>query len=282
MPGSKDRAALRSWLYRIATNVCLDLLQGRTRRTLPTEFGSAGNPTEPLTDPLPADHWIQPIADHLLVAPGADPADAAVKTDTVRLAFIAALQHLAPRQRAILILRDVLRWKSSEVAELLDTTVTAVDSALRRARSTLAHVDEYTATVAPTSDAQHRLLARYVEAFERLDVDALVALLREDATLSMPPYPLWLRGRQAWRDWFERGTGSDCRDHRLIRIAVNGSPGFAAYRLFEDNRTYQPFTIQVLEVAADGIAAVHAFLDPDLFARFDVPEATGEDIHAER
>src|SRR6202165_3537334 len=208
------RAALRSWLYRIGTNVCLDMLEGRNRRARPMDLGPARAPVEANLNTLPAATWLQPIPDSLLAAEG-DPAELAVTRETIRLAFVAALQHLPPRQRAALILCEVLRWKAKEVAELLGMTVASVNSALQRARATLEASGVSSYDPAPPMDsARQELLARYVRAFESYDLSALTALIKEDARQSMPPYDLWLSGREdilAW--WF--GPGIGCRGSRL-------------------------------------------------------------------
>src|SRR5262245_19473656 len=188
----EGRSAVRSWLYRIATNVCLDMLDGRKRRARPMDIGPAREPEAANLNTLPEVTWIEPMPDSRIV-PDGDPAEVAVVRDSVRLAFVAALQHLPPRQRAVLILRDVLRWQASEVAELLDTSVASVNSALQRARATLAETSVGETPAVDEADAE--LLARYVDAFERYDMDALTALIHEDATQSMPPYDLWLKGR---------------------------------------------------------------------------------------
>src|SRR2546428_6572025 len=197
----EGRAALRSWLYRIATNVCLDMLNGRERRARPMDLGPAREPIESNLNALPEVTWIEPIPDGL-VSPEGDPADVAVAHETIRLAFVAALQHLPPRQRAVLILCEVLRWKAAEVAELLDTSVASVNSALQRARATLDSADVGTAATARLDDDARELLARYVEAFEAYDIDALTSLIHEDATKSMPPYDLWLKSRDDIFEWW--------------------------------------------------------------------------------
>src|SRR5438132_1786663 len=195
----EGRAALRSWLYRIATNVCLDMLNGRERRARPMDLGPAREPIEANLNTLPEVTWLQPVPDAMV----ADPAEVAVERDTIKLAFVAALQHLPPRQRAVLILREVLRWQASEVAELLETTVASVNSALQRARATLAGTDLSTPPRADVmSPAQAELLARYVEAFERYDIPSLVALLHDDAVMSMPPYNFWLQWPVEMGKWF--------------------------------------------------------------------------------
>jgi RNA polymerase sigma-70 factor (ECF subfamily) len=222
----EGRAALRSWLYRIATNVCLDMLSGRERRARPMDLGPAREPVLDNLNTLPEVTWIEPIPDGILVADG-DPAEVAVARETIRLAFVAALQHLPPRQRAVLILCEVLRWKATEVAELLETSVASVNSALQRARATL-EASNVSTTDTPQSlePADAELLARYVEAFERYDMDALTSLIREDATQSMPPFDLWLRGRDDIFTWWF-GPGIGCKGSRVIpTVAANGSPAF--------------------------------------------------------
>jgi RNA polymerase sigma-70 factor (ECF subfamily) len=267
----EGRAALRSWLYRIATNVCLDMLSGRERRALPIDLGPAREPVEANLNTLPEATWIQPAPDGL-IAPEGDPADVAVGRETVRLAFVAALQHLPPRQRAVLILREVLRWKASEVAELLETSVASVNSALQRARATL----EASNADAPESslsvdEADAELLARYVAAFEAYDMDALTALIREDARQSMPPYDLWLRGRDDILSWWV-GPGIGCRGSRVIPTAsANGSPAFGQYKP-SPSGGHDPWALQVLEVTDGRIAELTFFLDTEtLFPLFDLP-----------
>src|SRR5256886_62122 len=225
----EGRAALRSWLYRIATNVSLDMLSGRERRARPMDLGPAREPVESNLNTLPEVTWIEPVPDSV-VSPESDPADVAVAHETIRLAFVAALQHLPPRQRAVLILCEVLRWKAAEVAELLDTSVASVNSALQRARSTLESSDVSLADT-PTSveAADAELLARYVKAFEQYDMDALTALIQEDATQSMPPFDLWLSGRDDILAWWI-GPGNGCRGSRVIpTTAANGAPAFGQY-----------------------------------------------------
>jgi RNA polymerase sigma-70 factor (ECF subfamily) len=267
----EGRASLRSWLYRIATNVCLDLASARQRRARPMDLGPSSTADATLGPALPEATWLEPIPDsHVLPADG-DPAELAVARETVRLAFVAALQHLPPRQRAVLILREVLRWKATEVAQLLDTTVASVNSALQRARSTL-NSSGVTATdvFQPMDEEQRALLARYVDAFERYDLDALTALLHEDATQSMPPYELWLRGHVEIRRWL-LGTGIGCRGSRLVPTVANGSPAFGQYRPSPDGG-HEPWALQVLEISAGRIIAMNAFLDTArLFPLFGLP-----------
>jgi RNA polymerase sigma-70 factor (ECF subfamily) len=268
----EGRAALRSWLYRIATNVCLDMLSGRERRARPMDLGPAREPIEANLNTLPEIAWIQPIPD-ATVAPDGDPAEVTASRETIRLAFVAALQHLPPRQRAVLILCEVLRWKASEVAELLDTSVASVNSALQRARATLEASDVSAASTSPSVDeADAELLDRYVKAFEAYDMDALTALIREDATQSMPPYDLWLRGRDDIFAWW-LGPGIGCRGSKVIPAPVaNGAPAFGQYKPSDSGRGYDPWALQVLEVEDGRIVEFTFFLDTDtIFPLFGLP-----------
>jgi RNA polymerase sigma-70 factor (ECF subfamily) len=269
----EGRAALRSWLYRIATNVCLDMLDGRERRARPMDLGPAREPVAENLSVLPEVTWIEPIPDGVVVTAEADPADVAVARETIRLAFVAALQHLPPRQRAVLILCEVLRWKASEVAELLDTSVASVNSALQRARATLEASNASAADPAPQLDESDReLLARYVAAFEAYDMDALTSLIHEDATQSMPPFDLWLTGRDDIFKWW-LGPGIACRGSRVIpTIAANGSPAFGQYKPSESGSGYEPWALQVLELEAGRIAELTFFLDTErVFPLFGLP-----------
>jgi RNA polymerase sigma-70 factor (ECF subfamily) len=268
----EGRSALRSWLYRIATNVCLDMLNGKERRARPMDLGPAREPVEANLNTLPEVTWIEPVPDGL-VAPESDPAEVAVSRETIRLAFVAALQHLPPRQRAVLILCEVLRWKASEVAELLETSVASVNSALQRARATL-EASNATAdgTAASLDEADRELLARYVEAFERYDMEALTSLIHEDAKQSMPPYDLWLSGRDDILSWW-LGPGIGCRDSRVIpTVAANGSPAFGQYKPSETGEGYEPWALQVLEVSDGRIVELTFFLDTEkVFPLFGLP-----------
>src|SRR5215212_6427323 len=210
----EGRAALKSWLYRIATNVCLDMLNGRERRIRPLELGAPGGLDSPLTTRSEAT-WLEPIPDERVLDDG-DPAQVAEERETLRLAFVAALQHLPAQQRAVLIFREVLRWRANEVAELLETSVASVNSSLQRARASL-DATELTPSepLAPLDSEQQELLQRYVQAFEAYDIDALTSLLHEDAKQSMPPYELWLLGRDDILRWWT-GPGAACRGSRLI------------------------------------------------------------------
>jgi RNA polymerase sigma-70 factor (ECF subfamily) len=266
----EGRASLRSWLYRIATNVCLDMLNGRERRALPMDLGPAREPIEANLKTLPEAPWIQPIPDGLVV-PDGDPAEVAVARESIRLAFVAALQHLPPRQRAVLILCEVLRWKASEVAELLDTSVASVNSALQRARATLA-AREPSTDASSMEEADAEMLERYVAAFQDYDIEALTELIQEDATQSMPPYDLWLRGRDDILSfWF--GPGASCRGSRMIpTVATNGAPAFAQYRPSPTGGGYEAWALQVLEIENGRIVDFMFFLDTDtIFPLYGLP-----------
>ena len=268
---SKDAAALRSWLYRIATNVCFDMLNGRQRRARPMDLGPATSADATLGAPRPEVTWLEPMPDGRVVAAD-DPADLAVARESIRLAFVAALQHLPPRQRAVLILREVLRWPATEVAELLETTVASVNSALQRARATLEHrgVTD-TDPAEPLDDEQNALLARYVDAFERYDLDSLVALLAEDVRQSMPPYDLWLVGGKEIRAWM-LGPGIACKGSRLVATVANGAPAFGQYRPSGPNGSFQPWSLHVLEISHGTIVGLNFFLDTEkLFPLFGLP-----------
>jgi RNA polymerase sigma-70 factor (ECF subfamily) len=269
LPRFDGRSSLRTWLYRIATNVCLDQLNGRNRRALPMDFGPASPPVaSSLGEPRAESLWLQPVPDGA-VLPNGDPAEVAVERDSIRLAFVAALQHLPPRQRAVLILREVLRWSAIEVSELLNSTVASVNSALQRARATLATVGpDSDERAGPLNEANTVLLEKYVAAFTAYDITALVALLHEDATASMPPYQLWLDGRDDIARW-HLGPGAGCSGSVLIPVQVSGSAGFAHYRPSPDG--HLPFAIQVLDVKDGRIARITYFLDTALFERFGLP-----------
>jgi RNA polymerase sigma-70 factor (ECF subfamily) len=268
----EGRASLRSWLYRIANNVCLDMLSGKERRARPMDLAPAKTADSGLGEPLPEATWILPIPDDRVLPAGGDPAEAVEIRETIRLAFVAALQHLPPRQRAVLILREVLRWKASEVADLLDTSVASVNSALQRARSALEGVDlDAMDQSEPIDDEQRSLLARYVDAFERNDLDSLTSLLREDATWSMPPYELWLASHDDIRRWC-LGPGIGCRGSRLVPTAANGSPAFGQYKPGGPGGSFEPWALQVLEVSAGRITGISFFLDTaSLFPLFGLP-----------
>jgi RNA polymerase sigma-70 factor, ECF subfamily len=268
----EGRASLRSWLYRIATNVCLDMLGGKQRRARPMDLGGARSPDGPIGETLPEVTWIEPVPDGLVMVEGVDPAAAAESRETIRLAFVATLQHLPPRQRAALILCEVLHWKASEVAELLDTSVSAVNSALQRARSTLDRAEVSDSTRGALGEHDRELLSRYVDAFQRYDMDALTSLIHEDATQSMPPYELWLSGRDDILSWWV-GQGAGCRGSRVIgTTTANGSPAFGQYKPSETGSGFDPWALQVLEILDGRIVELTFFLGTEtLFPLFDLP-----------
>ena len=263
----EGRGALRSWLYSIATNVCMTMLDARRRRALPMDLASPAPPNSVLGPAITAEAWIQPVPDGRVLGADGDPAELAVARDTIRLAFVAALQHLPPRQRAVLILRDVLRWQAAEVADLLDVSVISVNGLLRRARATLGARDLNAPGPRATTRRERELLAGYVAAFERSDVDALVALLRDDAIFSMPPFTLWLRGAHTFGPWL---VANGCTEAVLVPVEANGSPAFGLYKATTGGQL-DGFAIQVLELSEAGISAIHTFIDVDLFAVFELP-----------
>jgi RNA polymerase sigma-70 factor (ECF subfamily) len=271
----EGRSALRSWLYRIATNVCLDMLQSRKRRALPMDLGPPSSGDSEAGPRLPESIWVQPIPDGRVLRPTDDPAEMAESRESIRVAFVTALQHLPPRQRAVLILREVLRWRAAEVAELLDTSVASVNSALQRARATLAASDlSDTDPFQPGDEEQRKLLARYVDAFERFDIDSLVSLLHEDATMSMPPYDLWLDGAAELRKWL-LGAGAGCRGSRFEPVVANGAPAFAQWRAGGPGGSHDAWAIHVLRISDGRISGIDFFVDPNLFPRFDLPLRLG-------
>src|SRR5438046_1297898 len=267
----EGRAALRSWLYRIATNVSLDMLNDKERRARPMDLGPAREPVEANLHTRPEVTWIEPVPDGLVLSDDGDPAEVAQSRETLRLAFVAALQRRAPRQRAGLILCEVLRWKASEVAELLETSVASVNSALQRARATL-ETSDVGADRAPLDEGDRELLSRYVAAFEAYDIEALTSLIHEDATQSMPPYDLWLSGRDDIFEWW-LGPGIGCRGSRVIpTVAANGSPAFGQYKPSESGSGFDPWALQVLEVSDGRIVELTFFLDTDrVFPLFGLP-----------
>ena len=269
----EGRAALRSWLYRIATNVSLDMLNDKERRARPMDLGPAREPVEANLHTLPEVTWIEPVPDGLVLSDDGDPAEVAQSRETLRLAFVAALQHLPPRQRAVLILCEVLRWKASEVAELLETSVASVNSALQRARATLEASEVSVSNTSASVDAANaELVERYVKAFEQYDMDALTALIQEDATQSMPPFDLWLRGRDDILTWW-LGPGIGCRGSRVIpTVAANGRPAFGQYKPSDSGSGFDPWALQVLEIEDGRIVEFTFFLDTErLFPLFGLP-----------
>ncbi|MGV9692984.1 sigma-70 family RNA polymerase sigma factor [Streptomyces sp. NPDC003444] len=267
----EGRSSLRSWLYRIATNVCLDALNAGNRRARPMDLTSPTPVERAQLVKQPEITWLEPVPDGRVLPSVADPAEAAVSRETVRLAFVAALQHLPPKQRAVLILREVLAWRASEVAELLDTSVASVNSALQRARATLAEQAPAASDPAdPLDEEQKALLERYVAAFEGYDMKALTALLHEDATMSMPPYDLWLQGHENIVGWM-LGVGEVCAGSKLVPTVANGSPAFAQYHP-DPAGGFGPWALIVLELREGKVAGMDFFLDTDRwFPLFDLP-----------
>jgi RNA polymerase sigma-70 factor (ECF subfamily) len=269
MDSFEGRSAVRSWIYRIATNVCLDMLRGRQRRALAMDLGPAGT-TESFSGETRSESvWVTPIPDGRVLPTDGDPAAMAEAKESIRLAFVTALQHLPARQRAVLILREVLRWQATEVAELLDTSVASVNSALQRARATLSTLDTGESHSQPVTADQRALLDRYVDAFERYDITSLVALLRDDVVMSMPPYDFWLSGPAEMAKFFV-GPGIGCKDSRLLAVEANGSIAFASYKP-DPAGGHAPWSIQIVEISGDRIVGHHNFLDTNLFAFFGLP-----------
>ena len=273
--GFEGRSSVRTWLYRIATNVCLRALETRGRRPLPSGLGGpAQDPDAPLAAARPEVPWLQPIPDVRFGSVPADPAAVVVARTSMRLALIAALQYLPPRQRAVLILREVLGWRAAEVAGLLGTSVPAVNSALQRAREHLAAARPAEDEIAePASRAERELVGRYAAALENADMAGLVALLHEDAVLEMPPLPGWFRGRAAVARFLGtkviRGPGG----FAMVPAAANGQPALAAYQR-DQAGVYRAHAIQVLTPSGAGLARIVSFNDPRLFEVFGLPETT--------
>jgi RNA polymerase sigma-70 factor (ECF subfamily) len=266
------RSSLRSWMYRIATNVCFDSLNGRRSRALPMDLSA--EPSAPVQSslgvPLAESTWVEPAPDGRVLPDTSDPADLAISRESVRMAFVAALQLLPPRQRAVLVLREVLRWKADEVAELLDTTVASVNSALQRARATMAARAPIGIAPDPLDEEHLALLRRYVDAFERYDITELVSLLHEDATQSMPPFSLWLSGPADIGAW-HLGPGGGCRGSRMVEVSANGTIGFAQYKPDGEGRLV-PWALHLLEVADGRISSITNFVGPGHFAFFGLPD----------
>jgi RNA polymerase sigma-70 factor, ECF subfamily len=266
--GFEGRSSVRSWLYRIATNICLDMLRGRQRRALPMDLGPASPPVEALLgDWQPDDMWISPIADERVLPEHGDPADIAVARDTIRLAFITALQHLPARQRATLILCEVLRMPASEAATTLGTSVPAVNSALQRARATLSALPEEQRPV-PLDADQAGMLDRYVDAFQRYDMEQLVTLLADDALMTMPPFALWVRGAQNVCRWMLEPTPSLCAGSIMVSAGqVNGVQAWAQYKP-DPAGGHAPWALQVHEVSGGRVSRLTFFLDTErIFAK---------------
>jgi RNA polymerase sigma-70 factor, ECF subfamily len=277
LPRHEGRSSLRTWLYRIATNACLDAVERRRRRVLPIDYGPASDGSGDGGEPLPQSVWVEPYPDSELgLGEGlATPEARYERRESVELAFIAALQHLPPRQRAALILREVLGFSAKEVAEALDSTVASVNSALQRARRS---IDErlpersQQATMRSLGDDRLRdLVERFIDAFERGEVEAILALLAEDVTFAMPPYASWCQGRDAVADsWLM--PGGPAPRLRYVPARANGQPTVAAYLLDPRTGSYVPLALDVLTIRGASIAEITAFRSPELFPLFGLPE----------
>jgi RNA polymerase sigma-70 factor (ECF subfamily) len=277
-----DPAALKSWLFSIATNVCLDQIDARKRRARPVDLADPGTAASPLGAPLPETDWVLPIASGQVADPDADPEGQTAERETLRLAFVAALQHLPARQRVVLVLREVLRWSAKEVADVLETSVASVNSALQRARATLDELDlaDSDAPDRPSTEAESRLLEQYLDAFAEYDIDRIVALLRYDVVFDMPPLPLWVRGPDDVHD-FMLGPGAACRGSKLIALSANGLPAYASYKPDPEGGAWLPWSVTLLEAEAPAdapapvLTGIHNFLAPsmpNLFGSFGLPE----------
>jgi RNA polymerase sigma-70 factor, ECF subfamily len=276
----EGRSSLRTWLYRIATSACLTALEGRSRRPLPTGLGApSAQPEDTLVEQREVP-WVEPMPDAMVAAERADPAAIVTSRESIRLALIAALQHLPPRQRAVLVLRDVLKWRAAEVAELLDTTTTAVNSILQRARAQLDQVAPSEDQIEePTSPEQRERLDRYVRAFEDYDIAAIVEMFTKDAVWEMPPFTAWFEGPEdIGRLIATQCPASGPGDMRLVPTQANGQPAFALYMRGADG-VHRAFHIQVLTLTASGVAHVVAFFEPGLFATFGLPETLPTQPH---
>lgn len=269
------RSSVRTWLYRIATNICLDHLRSRARRELPTRLGPPGTVEDELVS-RPRTHWLEPVPDTHALPTDAGPQEQQQLRQSLRLAFVAALQHLPARQRASLLLKDVLGFSTEEIAQTLETSTASVNSALQRARSTLAsrQLVEDEAAAVELTPTQADVVERYVDAFHRYDVDALVALLRKDGTLCMPPFTLWLQGREPIHDWLS-GRGIGCRGSRLVPVAASGSVAFGQYR--QTSSGHEAWSLIVLDLEEAHIASIIHFLDVEtVFPMFGLPLRLGE------
>ncbi|MBU7599450.1 sigma-70 family RNA polymerase sigma factor [Streptomyces sp. P38-E01] len=273
----EGRSSMRTWLHRIATNTCLDALESRKKRPLPTGLGTPdAQPADELTERREVP-WLEPVPDAMVGADGADPAAIVTSRESIRLAFVAALQHLPPRQRAVLLLRDVLRWRAAEVAELMDTTVASVNSALQRARAQLKSVTPSEETVdEPTTPAQRELLDRYVTAFEKKDIDAIVGLFTHDAVWEMPPFLSWFKGPVHIGELIRRNCPAGPGDMRLIATELNGQHAFAMYLREGEGEPFRPWNLHVLTLEGAEVAHVVAFFDLELFEKFGLPEVFEE------
>lgn len=267
----EGKASVRTWLHRIATNTCLTALEGRQRRPLPTGLGApSSNPTDELVERTEVP-WLEPLPD-----PASDPSEIVGSRESIRLAFVAALQHLSPRQRAVLVLRDVLQWRAAEVADAIGASTAAVNSLLQRARAQLDAVgpSEDDQLSAPESPEARDQLARYIAAFEDYDIERLVEMFTEEAIWEMPPFVGWYQGGPAIVDLIHHNCPANAAgDMRLLPLTANGQPAAAMYmRLPETDGRHVPFQLHVLDVNPSGVSHVVAFLDTSLFAKFGLPE----------
>lgn len=266
----EGRSSLRTWLHRIATRVCLTALRGRERRVLPAGLGGATEPGGPIAARLDAATWVQPIPDAAVFGHPSDPATIVERRETTRLAFVAALQHLPPRQRAVLLLHDVLDWRADELAELLDTSKQAVNSALQRARAHLARLTPRQEETVPDTALDAALLDSFLAAFERADVAGLARLMRDDVVLQMPPTPTWFAGRDAVIG-FLAARAFPGRRWRLLPTAANGFPAFAAY-LADAEGAFRPHSLHMLETRGGAVAGLFVAVDAGLFPAFGLPD----------
>lgn len=267
------RSSLRTWLYRIARNVCIDEYRAAGRRARPTDLSAPARMTDLASgavEIVPAEtDWVLPAPTAALVDDAGDPAEVTVQRESIRLAFIAALQLLPESQRAAVILADVLHWPAAEVASMLDTTVAAVNSALQRARATLA-ANRESLPIPPATPERRELLARYIAAFEAYDTDAIVALVKPDVTITMPPFAFWLRGAREWAE-FMHGPGAACLGSKTLPIDLNGELGFAQYKPTAPG-VWTPWALVMIDLADDGlVAGVHNYVYGDLFERYGLP-----------
>jgi RNA polymerase sigma-70 factor (ECF subfamily) len=272
----EGRSSVRTWMYKIATNVCLTALDGRARRPMPTGLGQPASDPRGTLESRPEVTWLEPLPDRVVWGgPPDDPEATAMHRESVRLAFVAALQHLTPPQRAAVVLFDVLALQASEVAELLDTSVAAVNSSLQRARAHLAKLDPEAEERAPGLDDERKraLLAEYVDAFERYDVPRIVALLSADAVWEMPPFTGWYSGAEEIGALIENNCPAERPgDQILVQVTANGGPALALYMRDPSDGVHRAFHLQVPSIGADGVTHVRVFFDTDLFARFGLPE----------
>jgi RNA polymerase sigma-70 factor, ECF subfamily len=276
--GFEGRSSLRSWLYRIATNVCLDTMRGEKRRALPMDLGPASPPAESHMRPPPAeDLWVTPIPDARVVPDNGDPAEIAAVRDSVRLAFVTALQHLPPRQRAALILCEVLKLPAAEAAVVLESSVASVNSALQRARTTLAALPEHQRPC-EVEPENAELLARYVDAFQRYDMKALLTLLREDAVQTMPPLEMWIAGASDIVTWMVEPGPSACAGSVLVPVRANGVLAWGQYKRDPEHGGLAPWGLQVHEVTGGKISRMNFFLDTErLFPLFGLADRIFDD-----